>query len=58
LFIGPPAFAETPVVGANAPDFTLTTPTGKSVRMSAEQRGNHLVLVVLRDSPAISAPTV
>ena len=56
LFIGAPALAETPVVGANAPDFTLSTPTGKSVRMSAEQRGDALVLVVLRGFPGYQCP--
>ena len=56
LFIGAPAFAETPAVGAHAPDFTLSTPTGKSIRMSAEQRGNDLVLVVLRGFPGYQCP--
>ena len=55
LFTGVPAFAETPVVDARAPDFTLSTPTGKAVRMSADLRGHVLVLVVLRGFPAISA---
>ena len=56
LFIGVPAHAETPVVGAKAPDFTLLTPTGKAVRMSAEQRGHDLVLVVLRGFPGYQCP--
>lgn len=55
-FIGVPAFAETPVVGAKAPDFTLSTPTGKAIRMSAEQRGHTLVLVVLRGFPGYQCP--
>ena len=29
LSTGMPAFAKTPVVGATAPDFTLSTPSGK-----------------------------
>jgi peroxiredoxin len=55
-FIGVPAFAETPVVGAKAPDFTLSTPTGKAVRMSADLRGHALVLVVLRGFPGYQCP--
>jgi peroxiredoxin len=56
LFIGVPAFAETPVVGVKAPDFTLLTPTGKAVRMSADLRGHDLVLVVLRGFPGYQCP--
>jgi peroxiredoxin len=56
LFFGAPAFAETPGVGAKAPDFTLSTPTGKAVRMSKEQRGHELVLVVLRGFPGYQCP--
>lgn len=56
LFIGVAAFAETPVVGAKAPDFTLSTPTGKAVRMSAELQGHALVLVVLRGFPGYQCP--
>lgn len=56
LFFGSPAFAETPVVGAKAPDFTLSTPTGKTVRMSKEQHGHELVLVVLRGFPGYQCP--
>ena len=56
FLIGLPGFAETPAVGAKAPDFTLSTPTGKTVRMSTEQRGNDLVLVVLRGFPGYQCP--
>jgi peroxiredoxin len=56
LFIGAPAFAETPVVGAKAPDFSLSTPTGKTVRMSTYLRGHTLVLVVLRGFPGYQCP--
>lgn len=56
LFIGVPAFAETPAVGAQAPDFTLSTPTGKAVRMSADLRGHGLVLVMLRGFPGYQCP--
>jgi thioredoxin-dependent peroxiredoxin len=51
-----PVFAQTPAVGAKAPDFTLSTPTGKAVRMSSEQRGERLVLVVLRGYPGYQCP--
>ena len=51
-----PAFAETPAVGAKAPDFTLSTPTGRAVRMSKVQRGHDLVLVVLRGFPGYQCP--
>ena len=56
LFGGAPAFAETPAVGAKAPDFTLSTPTGKAVRMSKEEHGHKLVLVVLRGFPGYQCP--
>ena len=56
LFMGTAAFAETPAVGAKAPDFTLSTPTGKAVRMSRVQRGHDLVLVVLRGFPGYQCP--
>jgi peroxiredoxin len=48
--------AETPGVGAKAPDFTLSTPVGKSVQMSKELRGHDLVLVVLRGFPGYQCP--
>src|SRR5271155_2121 len=51
-----PGFAETPAVGAKAPDFTLSTPTGKPVQMSAEQQGHDLILVVLRGFPGYQCP--
>ena len=56
LLIGMPAHAETPVIGAKAPDFTLSTPTGKAVRMEADLRGHALVLVVLRGYPGYQCP--
>jgi thioredoxin-dependent peroxiredoxin len=55
-FLGVPAFAQTPAVGAKAPDFTLSTPTGKAVRMSKEEEGHDLVLVVLRGFPGYQCP--
>jgi thioredoxin-dependent peroxiredoxin len=56
LSIGVPAFAETPPVGAKAPDFTLSTPSGKATRMSGVQQGHDLVLVVLRGFPGYQCP--
>jgi thioredoxin-dependent peroxiredoxin len=56
LLIGVPAFSETPTVGVKAPDFTLSTPTGKAVRMSEEQHGHDLVLVILRGFPGYQCP--
>jgi thioredoxin-dependent peroxiredoxin len=54
--IGVPMFAQTPVVGDKAPDFTLPTPSGKAVRMSSEQQGQGLILVVLRGYPGYQCP--
>src|SRR6202041_3774496 len=56
LFLGVSAFAETPPVGAKAPDFTLSTPTGKAVKMSKEEGGHGLVLGVLRGFPGYQCP--
>jgi thioredoxin-dependent peroxiredoxin len=54
--IGVSVFGETPAVGAKAPDFTLSTPTGKVVRMPEMRRGHDLVLVVLRGFPGYQCP--
>jgi hypothetical protein len=56
LFLGASAFAQTPAVGAKAPDFTLSKPTGKTVTMSAGQGGHPLVLVILRGFPGYQCP--
>jgi thioredoxin-dependent peroxiredoxin len=56
LSIVAPAFAGTPAVGDKAPDFTLSTPTGKAFRMSLVQGGHDLVLVVLRGFPGYQCP--
>jgi thioredoxin-dependent peroxiredoxin len=56
LSVGAPAFAETPAVGAKAPAFTLSTPTGRAVQMSRVQRGHDLVLVILRGFPGYQCP--
>jgi peroxiredoxin Q/BCP len=56
LILGVSAFAQTPVVGAKAPDFTLSTPTGKAVTLSTEQGEHGLVLVILRGFPGYQCP--
>lgn len=56
LSFGAPAFGETPAVGTKAPDFTLSTPVGKTVQMSRMQRGHELVLVILRGFPGYQCP--
>jgi len=56
FFLGSSAFGQTPAVGAKAPDFMLSTPTGKTVTLSAEQRGHDLVLVILRGFPGYQCP--
>jgi len=56
LSVGAPAFAEAPAVGAKAPGFTLSTPTGTAVRMSRVLRGHDLVLVILRGFPGYQCP--
>ena len=53
---GTALIAQTPAVGAKAPDFALFTPTGKSVQMSKEIQGHGLVLVVLRGFPGYQCP--
>jgi thioredoxin-dependent peroxiredoxin len=53
---GTALIAQAPAVGAKAPDFTLSTPTGKSVQMSKEIQGHGLVLVVLRGFPGYECP--
>ena len=39
LFVEVSVLAQTPAVGAKAPNFTLSTPTGKAVTMSTEEGG-------------------
>ena len=56
LVLGASAFGQTPAVGAKAPDFTLSTPTGKTVALSTEQSGHDLVLVILRGFPGYQCP--
>ena len=56
LFLGVSALAQTPAEGAKAPDFTLSTPTGKSITLSAERGVHPLVLVILRGFPGYQCP--
>ena len=56
LILGATALARTPAVGAYAPDFTLSTPTGRAVTLSTEQAGHDLVLVILRGFPGYQCP--
>jgi peroxiredoxin len=56
LFSVSSAFGQTPAVGSKAPDFTLSTPTGKTVTLSTEQSGHDLVLVILRGFPGYQCP--
>lgn len=50
------AHAEIPGVGSKAPDFSLSTPTGTSIRMATVQNDKSLVLVVLRGFPGYQCP--
>ncbi|TCK69756.1 peroxiredoxin family protein [Acidipila rosea] len=56
LLFGTALYGEPPAVGTQAPDFTLSTPTGKTVQMSKELHGHNLVLVVLRGFPGYQCP--
>ena len=55
-FMGAATAAEIPSVGSKAPDFTLATPTGHSIRLSTQHRGSSLVVVVLRGFPGYQCP--
>jgi peroxiredoxin len=48
--------AQTPTIGSKAPDFTLSTPTGGSVRLNNETPKGTTVLVVLRGFPGYQCP--
>jgi thioredoxin-dependent peroxiredoxin len=50
------ALAQTPAVGAKAPDFTLDTPTGNSVSLATERAKGTTVLVLLRGFPGYQCP--
>ena len=51
-----PARAEPPAVSAKAPDFTLSTPEGKPVQLSALTSKSTVVLIVLRGYPGYQCP--
>ena len=48
--------ASQPTVGGKAADFTLSTPEGKSVRMSEMNSRGQVALVVLRGYPGYQCP--
>jgi len=50
------AAAQTPAVGAKAPDFTLQTPTGAFVILAKERAKGTTVLVLLRGFPGYQCP--
>jgi peroxiredoxin Q/BCP len=50
------AAAQTPTVGAKAPDFTLLTPTGKAIAFAKERAKGTTVLVLLRGFPGYQCP--
>jgi peroxiredoxin Q/BCP len=56
LLLGTSVFAQTPAVGAKAPDFTLATITGTSIQLAKQQHGDTLVLVILRGYPGYQCP--
>ena len=56
LFFSVGLFAETPKVGAKAPDFALSTPTGAPVELSKQEHKANVVLVLLRGYPGYQCP--
>jgi peroxiredoxin len=56
LAVTVPLTAAPPSVGDKAPDFTLSTPEGKSVRLSEAMSKGPVVLVVLRGYPGYQCP--
>jgi peroxiredoxin len=56
LSVSGSAVAETPDVGAKAPDFTLSTPEGQPVRLSEQFAKGKVVLIVLRGYPGYQCP--
>jgi len=56
LAVTVPLTAAPPSVGEKAPDFTLSTPEGKSVRLSEAMSKGPVVLVVLRGYPGYQCP--
>lgn len=56
LLLAPRLSAATPTVGETAPDFTLNTLTGRSVKLSALPAKGQTVLVLLRGWPGYQCP--
>ena len=56
LLLSGVSFAETPKVGAKAPDFSLVTPTGRAVQLSRQEVKGITVLVLLRGYPGYQCP--
>lgn len=56
VFASAGAMAQTPAVGAKAPDFSLNTPTGHAVRLSELTSKGTTVLVLLRGFPGYQCP--
>jgi peroxiredoxin len=56
LAVSLPSVAATPGVGQRAPDFTLSTPAGEQVSLSALTGKGSVVLVVLRGYPGYQCP--
>lgn len=56
LLVSGVSFAQPPAIGTKAPDFTLSTPSGRAVTMSSDREGKSLVLVVLRGYPGYDCP--
>jgi peroxiredoxin len=48
--------AQTPAVGAKAPNFTLSTPLGSRISLSSEEGQGPVVVVVLRGYPGYQCP--
>ena len=51
-----PLVAQTPSLGAKAPNFTLSTPTGASITLADQLAKGSTVLVVLRGYPGYQCP--
>jgi hypothetical protein len=56
LAVSLPSVAATPSVGQRAPDFTLSTPTGEQLSLSALTSQGNVVLIVLRGYPGYQCP--
>lgn len=48
--------AQTPAVGRRAPDFTLKSPIGHSIRLSSQLHKGPLILIMLRGYPGYQCP--